>query len=159
MNDHAQLHTLEVVIVAGILLTSIYFVKGFDFSPQTEISMENKIETLGDSILQSLEALPDPEEELSSLLARYLDDSIENNQNESFIEFIASTLPDGTLFNISYINISGYKINSMISSIKEYTHVIYEPVVEFGTESVSNRIVVINGLIYRIILKIFYNLG
>ena len=170
MDDKAQMHMLEVVIIVGLLLISIYFVKGFNFTPYAQISQQNKIENLGDGILRSLDSVPDPSGKYSSLLTRYIADYIEDMQDDvydgscnEFIEYVNSSVLEGSIFDIKYVNISSYYKDSILfgKSINDeaYTITIYSRGLEVGLQTSSYRITVIDGHIYRVILNIYYNLG
>jgi len=52
MNNSAQIHVLEVIVVAGMLLMSLYFVRVFDVSSSITTTEENELEILGNGILK-----------------------------------------------------------------------------------------------------------
>ena len=154
--NKAQVHILEVIIVAGMLLMALYFVKSFDFSPRSVVAKENKLESIGISILEGLESIPDPDEEHSSLLARYLSEPDKYSYDLS--NYTSDNLPIGTLFRITRINVSYLHdhVNNPIPS--EYIKNIHNSDIWIGEESIASRIVVIDGSVYEIILSMCYTL-
>ena len=156
-NDDAQIHVLEVIIVSGMLLTTLFFVKSFDFTPSTVASKENRLATIGDSILTSLESTPDPSGEYNSLLARYTNPNALPSDVSGFIDTVRNSLPYGSLFEISVINVSNIAISST-ATIQSSTFTIYSPPAKAGTEAVASKVVVINGFVYELNLEIYYTL-
>ena len=155
MNNSAQIHILEVIIVAGMLLTSLYFVRVFDVSSNITTTEENELEILGNGILTSLEGVPDNLEQYRSLLARYA--TVE--YIDEFRDYVNRSLPDGTLYEISLINISYMSKypNTPIGADK-VTKYLYKAPVKVGREARSSRIIVIDGLVYEIVLTMFFTL-
>jgi hypothetical protein len=68
MDNSAQIHVFEVIIVAGMLFMSLYFVRSFDVSLNITKTEENELEILGNGILTNLEGIPDNLEQYPSLL-------------------------------------------------------------------------------------------
>jgi len=158
MNNDAQVHILEVIIVIGLLLVSLYFAKSFDFSPHSVISKENRLETLGNGMLASLEGTIDPSEEYNNLLARfvYMNGSGVFEFANDFTDYVNDSIPEGTLYDISVVNISKmskYSDETVASSTKK----IYSSAdVKIGTEAYSSRIVVIDGYVYEVVLSMCF---
>ena len=160
MNNSAQIHVLEVIVVAGMLLTSLFFVRTFEFTPNITTTEENELEILGDGILANLESVPDNLGQYPSLLARYISDS------ESifpyvfeFSEYVNASLPDGTIYEISRIDITKYSTYPD-RSIKDptITETPYVAKVKVGREAISSRIVVIEGNVYEVTLTMYFTL-
>ena len=72
MNNSAQMNVLEVIIVSGILIVGLYFVRGMEFSSRSVGETENQLEVLGESILNNIASRPDNYEGYSSALSRYI---------------------------------------------------------------------------------------
>jgi len=155
MNNSAQIHVLEVIIVAGMLLMSLYFVRVFDVSSNITTTGENELEILGNGILTSLEGVPDNLEQYPSLLARYAT----AEYIDEFTDYVNRNLPDGTLYEISLIDIS-YMNKHPDTPIGDYrvTTTLYKAPVKVGKEARSSRIIVIDGLVYEVVLTMFFTL-
>ena len=151
--NSAQIHVFEVIIVAGLLLVSLYFVKSFDFTPHSVVSKENKLEIEGINILEHLEGIADPTEEYDNLLARFAD----GKDEDVFTDYINNTLPEGTLYKVQVIDISSMNQNSD-TDIASYTTTPIPPRLEIGRETYVKRVVVIDGNIYQVVLGIYYTL-
>lgn len=153
MNNSAQIHVLEVIIVAGMLLMSLYFVRVFDISSNITTTGENELEILGNGILTSLEGVPDNLEQYPSLLARYAT----AEYIDEFRDYVNRSLPDGTLYEISLIDIS-YMSKNPSDPIGDATTSLHDAPVKVGKEARSSRIIVIDGLVYEIMLTMFFTL-
>ena len=151
MDNKAQVHVLEVVLVAGMLLVSLYFVKTFDISPNSVISKENKLVAVGDGILSSLEGVPDPTDEYNNLLARYAD----GTDIDEFTAYINSSVPDGTQYEINVINVS-YMSKTSDATIASSSTTLYNAAFKIGAEAYASKVVVINGLVYKIVLQLYF---
>ena len=155
MNNSAQIHVLEVIVVAGMLLMSLYFVRTFEFSPNITTTEENELEILGNGLLTSLEGVPDNLGLYPNLLARYTTD----DYKYEFTDYVNRSIPDGTLYEISLINISEYNKHPE-KSIKDDT--ITDPIVEsqvkVGKEARTSRIIVINSYVYEVVLTMYFTL-
>lgn len=152
MNNSAQIHVLEVVIVAGMLLFSLYFVRTFEFAPHSIVDRENKFEILGDSILASLESVPSSHENYSNVLAEYV--GLVDSKN--FSAHVNTTLPEGAFYNISAVNIS--KMHKYAEIERNCRTAIYGSPVRIGEETSSSRIIVIDGYVYEVKLDIYFTL-
>ena len=152
MNNSAQIHVLEVVIVAGMLLLSLYFVRTFEFSPASLIQRENKFEILGDSILASLEGVPSNHENYTNLLAQYVGLLDKTN----FTQHVNLTLPDNLFYNITIYNIT--KMHKFAQPASNCKTNLYGSPVWIGEEVSSSRIVVIKKFIYEVKLDICFTL-
>jgi len=164
-NNSAQIHVLEVIIVAGMLLMSLYFVRTFEFSPNIKTTDENELEILSEGILKSLEGVPDSEEHYPSLLARYLTTPYRNDDEtfpykENFVSYVERSIPEGTLFEILRVNITKLKENPDLSIRNDHiTKYVNKIEVKVGTEASSSRIVVIDNTIYEVVLTLYLTLG
>jgi len=158
MNNSAQIHVLEVIVVAGMLLTAIYFVRSFEFTPNITTTEENELEILGNGILTSLEGVPDNLEQYPSLLARYVSEDYEEYMDE-FTDYINRSIPDGTVYEISRIDISKLSEDPSVS-IKHtsITESLKDAPVKVGREAHSSRIVVIDGCVYEVVLTMYLTL-
>jgi len=155
MDNSAQIHVFEVIIVASMLFMSLYFVRSFDVSLNISKTEENEFEIFGNGILTNLEGIPDNLEKYPSLLARYATREYINE----FTDYVNRSLPEGTLYEISSIN---------ISYLNKYPHTpigkdppttpLYSAPVEIGKEASSSRIVVINGFVYEVVLTMYFTL-
>lgn len=159
-NNYAQIHVLEVIIVAGMVLMSLYFIRSFEFTPNITTNEEKELELLGTGILANLEGVPDVYGEYNSLLARY----VTNQGNyypyeDQFSEYVDMSLPDGTIYEITRVDITEYSAHPE-KSIKDpgITETIAEASVKVGNEAVASRIVVINGRIYQVVLTMYFTL-
>ena len=159
MNNSAQIHVLEVIIVAGMLLMSLFFVRTFEFTPNIKTSEENELEVLGNSILSNLESVPDNLGQYSSLLARYI------SKNETgklqyiyeFTDYINESIPSGAIYEISLVNISDLSVHPE-KSMTLVTITLIQATVKIGKEAHCSRIIVIYGSIYEVVLTIFFTL-
>ena len=162
MNNSAQIHVLEVIIVAGMILMSLYFVRSFEFTPNITTTEENELILLGTGILANLEGVPDIHGEFNSLLARYVfapsDNDVYPYINE-LIDYVDLSLPDGTLYEITRVNITEYSVHPE-KSIKDasITRTMVSAPVKVGHEAVASRIVVIDGVIYEVVLTMYFTL-
>ena len=152
MNNSAQVHVLEVVIVAGLLLFSLYFVRTFEFAPSSIVDRENKFEILGESILASLESVPSSYDNYSNVLAEY----VGMNDAKNFSAHVNATLPEGAFYNITVVNISA--MHKFAKTQEECSTFLFRSIVKVGQETVSSRIVVIDSYIYEVQLKIYFTL-
>lgn len=160
MNDKAQIHVLEVIIVAGMLLSSLYFVRTFEFTPNITTTEENELEILGRGILTNLEGVPDIYGEYPSLLARYVtDDNGVFIYSDNLIEYVNLSLPDGTLYEITRISITEFSQHPE-KSIKDpsITKEVKPLSVKVGKEAIASRIVVIEGSLYEVVLTMYFTL-
>ena len=155
MNNSAQIHVLEVIIVAGMLLMSLFFVRTFEFTPNITKTEENELEILGNGILTSLEGIPDDLEQYPNLLARY--STIK--YKDEFKDYINRSLPYGTMYEISLTNITKLSKNPD-KSIKDesITDLLKEAKVKVGKEARCSRIVVIDGIVFEVVLTIYFTL-
>jgi len=155
MNNSAQIHVLEVIIVAGMLLMSLFFVRTFEFTPNITKTEENELEILGNGILTSLEGIPDDLEQFPNLLARYAT----LKYKDEFKDYINRSLPYGTIYEISLTNITKLSKNPD-KSIKDesITDILKEAKVKVGKEARCSRIVVIDGIVFEVVLTIYFTL-
>jgi len=153
LNSKAQVHILEVVIVAGILLVTLFFINGFDFTPKSVLVETDTLESRGLSLLSRLESIPDIEKQYSTQLARYIYDSI-HGDNESFINYMKNSLPSDMIYSLSVVNISD--MSKEAKSIDQSRIEIYNPPVEIGEKVFCPRVVVIDGFIYELELNIWF---
>ena len=156
MDDKAQLHVLEVIIVAGLLFVSLYFVESMDVSYYSASDKENKLETLGRGILLGLEAQPDPSGKWDNLLTSYI--SNENLGHSRFESYVSSILPEGALFRINIVNMSKFFHNSSASR-ETCTLANLGTSIWFEEEACITRIVVVGNIVYELTLSIWYNSG
>ena len=161
MNNSAQIHVLEVIIVAGMLLMSLFFVRTFEFTPNIKTTGENELELLGDGILENLESVPDSLEQYPSLLARYIYKKALGYfpYIDEFTDYVNLSLPDGTLYEITRIDITEYSKHPE-RSIKNplITETLKSAPVKVGKEAISSRIVVIDGCVYEVVLTMYFTL-
>jgi len=159
MNNSAQIHVLEVIIVAGMLLMSLYFVRSFEFTPNISTTQENELKVLGNGILKSIEGVPDNQGNYPSLLARYVSDVSNNEFIDEFKDYVNRSIPEGTLYQISRINITKLSQHPE-RSIKDntITDILTPEIVKVGKEAISSRIVVIDGFVYEVELMMFFTL-
>jgi hypothetical protein len=155
MNDSAQLQVLEAVIVAGMLLLAIFFVRSIDVSIHLPMGRDNRFESYGNSIFTSLGGQKDPSGEYSSLLASYIAD--DSSHNSKLVNYVYEVLPSGTLFKISRVNVSMLMYNST-ATLNNCTEVLYDPGIWINNEARVSRIVVANGFIYELIIYMWFNL-
>ena len=153
MNDSAQMNVLEVIIVAGILIAGLYFVRGMEFSARSVEENENQLESLGESILNNLASTPDPSDEYSSMLAKYISSTA---QYANFTDDINNTFPTGTLYKVERVDMS--KMFHENAALENCTGTIYEPVVWVQDESRVSRIVVSDGTVYEVVISLWFNL-
>ena len=80
---------------------------------------------------------------------------------DEFTDYINRSVPKGTLYGISWINISmlnqhpDWQIDDPDHPI---TEILYKAPVEIGKEARVSRIVVIDGLIYIVALTLYFTL-
>ena len=153
MDNSAQMNVLEVVIVAGILIVGLYFVRGMEFSSRSIEDDENQLETLGESILNNLASMPDSSNEYSSVLSKYISNS---DYYSDFTDVINSTFPSGTLYKIEKVDMS--KMFHENAALEDCIEIIYEPVVWIQDESRVSRIVVSDGDVYEVVISLWFNL-
>jgi hypothetical protein len=156
MNDKAQLHVLEVVIVAGMLFMALFFVKNMDVSSYTTIEKENRLEVIGRAIFDSLESQPDPYGKWDNLLVSYL-----ANEHSGLLKlnnYIISHLPEGSLFRLTVIDMDKLFHNAS-ASLEDCTYTLLGANYWFGEEARISKIVVIDGYVNEIILSMWYNVG
>jgi hypothetical protein len=155
MNNSAQIHVLEVIIVAGMLLMSLFFVRTFEFTPNITKTEENELEILGNGILTSLEGIPDDLEQYPNLLARYAT----TDYKDEFKDYINRSLPYGTMYEILRINISYMHKHPEISIMEDPpTKELKSAQVKVGKEARCSRIVVIDGIVFEVVLTIYFTL-
>jgi len=152
-DNDAQLQVLEVILVAGMLLISVYFIRGIDIVSQSNVEKENKLESMGDSLLESLAAQPDSNGRYNSLLAYYC-----RVGTSSFANYVEQVLPEGTIFKIERIDLTRLVTNQE-TTIKDATFEIYSPDIWFDDDAKSSRICVVDGTVYRIVLSMWFNSG
>jgi len=162
MNNSAQMHVLEVIIVAGMLLMSLYFVKTFEFSPNIKTTEENELEILGEGILVNLEGVPDNLEIYPSLLARYVSKDSHNMYypyKYELSDYINISLPDGAIYEISRVDITYYSKHPELS-IKHHdiTETVIAAPVKVGNEARVSRIIVIDAVVYEVVLTMYFTL-
>ena len=180
MNNSAQIHVLEVILMSGIMLMALYFIGNFEAPSYSTIGKENSLESLGGGILTSLDGIPDPGYEddsqyYSSLLARYIYEIREEiddvtvhysilptiEELQSINNYFETNLPEGTLYQLSYINISKMSKDGLSAHpIDYYTKELYNPssVILIGEKISTSRIVVIDGYIYNLVLRMSFTL-
>ena len=149
MDDKAQIHILEVVLVASILFVSLYFLSQIEITINITASNENKLEEVGDQILSYEENLPDPTGQYSSMLAYYID----TWDLANFTEFIDSSIPLGTTYTITKVDVSGLQEGETFTKCKE--HIYSKADENIGRVTEVSKFVVINGRIYEVILTMY----
>ena len=153
MNNSAQMNVLEVIIVSGILIIGVYFVRGMEFSSRSVEEAENQLEILGESILNNLASITDSSEEYSSLLSKYISNS---TYYDEFTDQVNNTFPTGTMYKIEKVDMSEMFHKNL--ALENCTEVIYEPAVWIQDEGRVSRIVVSNGTVYEVIISLWFNL-
>lgn len=153
-SNKAQVHILEVIIVAGILLVSLYFIRGFDFTPSSIVTGSNSLQQKGLNIISRLESIPDPDGELSSILSRYMFRALKGD-NSSLNNYISNSLPQDVIYEIFIVNVS--KMSKYAGSVDDCRTVVYEPIIKIGEKTSISRVVVIDGYIYKIDLGLWFN--
>lgn len=152
--NKAQVHILEVIIVAGILLVSLYFIRGFDFTPSSIVSGSNSLKQKGLNIVTRLENIPDLQGELSNILSRYMYKALKGD-NSSLNNYISNSLPEDIIYEISIVNIS--KMSKYAESIGDCQTFVYKPVIKIGEKTSVSRVVVIDGYIYELDFGMWFN--
>ncbi len=177
MNNNAQIHVLEVILMSGIMLMALFFISNFEAPTHSTIGKENSLESLGEGILTSLDGIPDPGYEgddtyYSSLLARYVyeirkeipDDPVDYyhilptiEELQDLNEYFDSSLPEGTLYQLSLIDVTKMSHEGLTV---DYTISLHDPsvVVLIGEKISTSRIVVIDGHIYNLVLRMSFTL-
>jgi hypothetical protein len=177
MNNSAQIHILEIILMSGIMFMALFFISNFEVPTHTTIGKENSLESLGEGILTSLDGIPDPGYEgddtyYSSLLARYVHEIVvkrgspynlepeEIEELQDLNEYFASSLPEGTLYNLSLIDVTKMSREGLSGkTIGYYTDSLHDPSVVLIGEIIStSRIVVIDGHIYNLVLCMSFTL-
>ena len=183
MNNNAQIHVLEVILMSGIMLMALFFINNFEAPTHSTIGKENSLESLGAGIITSLDGIPDPGHEdedtyYSSLLARYVHeihsqypDLVNKNPTKEQLdaipelqdlnEYFDSSLPEGTLYQLALIDITEMsKIGLSGNPIEDYTYPWYDKSSVFliGEIISTSRIVVIDGHIYNLVLRMSFTL-
>lgn len=153
MNNSAQMNVLEVIIVSGILIVGLYFVRGMEFSSRSVEETENQLEVLGESVLNNLASKPDTHEGYSNALSRHIS-SKEHYSN--LTDEINSTFPLGTLYKVEKVDMS--KMFHENAAIINCTETIYEPPVWIQDETRVSRIVVSGGTVYEVVITLWFNL-
>jgi len=153
MNNSAQMNVLEVIIVSGILIVGLYFVRGMEFSSRSVGETENQLEVLGESILNNIASRPDNYEGYSSALSRYISNK---DHYSNFTDEINSTFPLGTLYKLEKVDMS--KMFHENLAIINCTETIYEPPVWIQDEARVSRLVVSDGTVYEVVITLWFNL-
>ena len=160
-NNLAQAQVLEAILVAGLLLTSLYFVRSLDITSSSVVESGNRLETQANGILESLEGEPDTDGDNSSLLAKlvksYLDLGGLNRYNNEIIQRIDDGLPEGTLYKLILVNISKMFYNGS-TLIQNCIETMFEHSVWINEGVRASRYVVVNGFVYEIIISMWVNL-
>ena len=154
-NNNGQMHVLEAVIVAGMIFSSLFFVSNMEVSSYTTIEKENKLKSLGASILENLEARQDSTGKYDNLLLYCIRDV--SGSNRLYYELTAN-LPEGTLFRVSIVNMSKLFHNSSAS----HEDCVYARIgtdIWVEEETRVSRIIAFDGEIYEIILQLWLNTG
>ena len=154
-NNKGQMQLLEVILVAGMLLVALYFVRGVDISAQTSVENENKLDELGDTILESLAAKPSPYSYYNSLLALYISSS---SYYSIFENYVSTVLPEGTIFKIDKIDMTEFTHNPT-ASLDDVTTNIYTPDIWLGEEARVSRLVLVGDTVYKVVLSMWINVG
>jgi len=152
-NNDAQMQLLEVILVAGMLFVALYFVRGIDIVSNTNVESDNKLQDLGNSILESLSAQSSSYSYYNSLLAYYAD-----YDNGGFANYVRAVLPEGTIFKITSIDMTNLTKN-IDATISSSTETIYDPDLWLGEEARASRLVVIGDRLYDIVLYMWFNTG
>ena len=153
MNNSAQMNVLEVIIVSGILIIGVYFVRGMEFSSRSVEETENQLEVFGDSILNNLAATADSDQEYPSLLTKYISSP---DYYDDFTDAINNTFPTGTIYKVERVDLS--KMFHENAPIENCTETIYEPPVWVEDEGRVSRIVVSDGTVYEVVISVWFNL-
>jgi hypothetical protein len=155
IDNQGQMQMLEVILVSGMLLLALFFVKTIEISAISSVEKENKLEALGISILDSLSGEADPSEEYSSILARYISSG---SYYDDFSDYVYEVLPDGTIFRIIKIDMTNF-VHDADATPEGCTYTIYDPPYWVDEEARASRIVVADGIVYEVILMMWFNAG
>ncbi len=158
-NNNGQMQLLEVILVAGMVLISLFFVRSLNISLQTStVERENKLEQIGDSILESLASRDSSNGDYSEL-GYYIKYFLETGRFKwDFEDYIELSLPSDSLYTIYIVNMTNFSFNPH-SGIDNHLEYIYSPDYWIVEEACSSRIVVVDGFVYEIYLGLWFNIG
>jgi len=150
-----QMHVLEVVIAVAMIFAALFFISTMEVSSYTTIEKENKLQTLGESILENLESRSSTNEGYDNFL-NYCLTSLYGSS--TLYRELTLNLPEGTLFRVNQINMSKLFHNSSVS-VEDCTELVTGSAIWIDEETRVSRIVVIDDYIYEIVLSMWLNAG
>ncbi len=167
-NDNAQVNVLEIIIVAGLIFASLYFIQGLSTPNYPETTEKSQLKTRMDSALKSIDAMKPLNKSQQGVYDSALVECIfENNTyvprtsppisyRNYLISYLNNYMSPTYAFNIYVYNISEMQKNSTISEV-EYKDTFYtSDVLKIGLKSQSSRIFVNNGYIYEVMIETWY---
>jgi len=97
MNNRAQLHILEVILVAAMLLLSVVFVVYISAPPSVQVVPSNQIKILCDEALRVMKDTPTGDRSYeNSMLFKY----ILTNDTTNFTSFLDDVLPENIFYQV-----------------------------------------------------------
>lgn len=152
-NNNAQVNILEVILVAGLIFSALFFIQSLTVPSFPESYHTKKLKSRVDTALTSLDSTPD--DEYHSLLVKYL---IRNTSSDrsSFNSYLFESTYPSYGYNIYLINLTKmYRNSTATESEYKNLYLSYDPP-QIGRKTQSSRIFVHNGFIYEVLIEMWY---
>lgn len=150
MNRKAQIHVLEVIIVAGMLFTALYFVRGLSTSTYSSVYEPNSLKTRADTALTALDN--EPNSNYHTSLTQY----IAENMTNSFSSRLRSSISPCYGFTVYVYNITNMYRNSSVSLEENKDIFIDQWSPKVGDKTHASRMIVYDGFVYEVVMELWY---
>jgi len=156
MKNDAQVHVLEVIIVAGMLFTALYFIQGISTSTYTSVYEPNQLRLRADTALMVLDNKPDSnyDTELTGLYIEYKDET--ENRGDAFSNAIYSKISPCYGFSVNVYDITKMYRDSSADP-EDYQDLFLEQwAPKVGSKTSSSRLIVDQGNLYEFVMELWY---
>ncbi|MEF8879432.1 MAG: hypothetical protein V5A64_03460 [Candidatus Thermoplasmatota archaeon] len=152
-NDSAQIQVLEVIIVAGIIFASLYFIQGLTSPTFPESYQKKPLKTRVKSAIDSIDSVPD--DEYRSLLVRYMVENTTENKR-TLGNRIWNLIFPSYGYHIYKYNLSKMYKNSSATVDDYRTLYVTNNPPEVGKKVQASKIFVHDGYLYEIVVEAWY---
>jgi len=149
-NRKAQVHILEVIIVAGMLFTALYFVRGLSTSTYTSVYEPNLLKTRADTALSTLDN--DPHDIYHTKLTKL----IVTNDARNFSSSIIGAIRPCYGYSVYVYNITNMYRNSSVNLEGNKNTFINQWAPKVGDKTQTSRLIVYDGYVYEVVLELWY---